>query len=468
MSAPSAPEPRFLPKGTVLDDRFEIVEPLGAGGFGAVYRARQLMFGHSMRQVALKLFHAEKVTRENVKEVFNDAAILIGLQESDPSPEIASSIVQVYDMGFLRKPRFHAFLSMRLVPGRQTLQTAVSRFSHGGMPVNLALRFLRQLLVPVAWMHAHEVVHGDLKPDNVLLTEHSDVVVTDFGLAAHAMFGPLGGAIQYQAPEMLLGSLTGSVHAIRGSFPADVYAIGVTWYEMLTGRHPFARLDSEAAAAGNDQATLLRLHHDARKWPMRPLEPTEDEIETRRIVPPSEINREMEEHPQLEALLGSCLAHRQSDRPPSARALLSRVDEYLKSGSLSMPPRGAQRGPSAEIEQSIDVSRKTAEALLGDVEAKLAVQDHAAALALAERILRQKPKWIPAILLKARALALAGRTEDARAACAEAQKIDANNSAVLETLADIYEAAGLADRAERLRKQADGMRVGRSRRPRGG
>lgn len=468
MSERSAPEPRFLSKGAVLDDRFEIVEPLGAGGFGVVYRARQLMFGHSMRQVALKLFHAEKVTRENVKEIFNDAVILIGLQENEPSPEIASSIVQVYDMGFLEKPSFHAFLSMRLVPGRQTLETAVSRFGDGGMPVNLALRFLRQLLVPVAWMHANQVVHGDLKPDNVLLTEHSDVVVTDFGLAAHAMFGPRGGAVQYQAPEMLLGSLTNSVHAIRGSFAADVYAIGMIWYEMLTGRHPFAGLDSEGAAAGGDHATLLRLHNDARKWPMRPLKPAEDELDAKRIVPPSEINREMEEHPQLESLLASCLAYRQSDRPPNARVLLSRVDEYLKSGSLPRPSPGAQGRPPAESGEPIDVSRKTADALLGDGEAKLAAQDHAAALASADRILRQKPKWIPAILLKARALALAGRTEDARAACAEAQKIDANNATVLETLADIYEAAGLADRAERLRKQAEGMRVGRSRRPRGG
>ena len=421
-----------------------------------------------MRQVALKLFHADKVTRENIKEVFNDAVTLIGLQENDPSPEIASSMVQVYDIGFLQKPSFHAFLSMRLVPGRKTLETAVARFGEGGMPLNLALGLLRQVLVPLAWMHAHEVIHGDLKPDNVLLTEQSDVVLTDFGLAAHAMFGSPGGAIQYQAPETLSGALAGSLHEVRGSFPSDVYAMGLIWYELLTGRHPFDGVDLEAVAAGGDIGASIRLQYDARKRPMRPLEPGESVAEAKRIVPPSEINEEMREHPQLEALLESCLAYRQSDRPANARVLLSRIDEYLRGGSLPLPLRAERERPAAEGPERIDVSRTTPEKLLGDGEARLASQDHAAALALAERILDQKPKWIPAILLKARALSLAGRTEDARLACTEAQKIDPSNPKPLETMADIYAAAGLTDRAERVRQQARDVQTRASRRPRGG
>lgn len=468
MSQSSTPQRRLLPAGTVLDDRFEIVEALGAGSFGAVYRARQLIFGLPMRQVALKLFHADKVTRENVKDVFNDAVTLIGLQENNPSPEIASSMVQVYDIGFLQRPSFHAFLSMRLVPGRKTLETAVSRFGEGGMPVNLALGLLRQVLVPLAWMHAHEVVHGDLKPDNVLLTERSEVVLTDFGLAAHAMFGSVGGAIQYQAPETLGSSLAGNFHEVRGSFPADVYGAGLIWYEMLTGRYPFAGVDWEAVAAGGDSAAFVRLHYDARKWPMRALKPGEGGTEAKRIVPPSEINEEMREHPQLESLLESCLAYRQSDRPPNARVLLSRIDEYLRGGALPPPLRVERHPPAAERPESIDLGRKTPEKLLGDGEAKLASHDYEAAQALAKRILEQKPQWIPAMLLKARALLLAGRTEDARLVCSEAQGIDANNSKILETLADVYAAAGLNDRAERVRQQARAVQARPSCRPRGG
>lgn len=465
MSQASTPERRFLPRGTVLDDRFEIVEALGAGGFGAVYRARQLIFGLPMRQVALKLFHADKVTRENVKDVFNDAVTLIGLQESDPSPEITSSMVQVYDIGFLQKPSFRAFLSMRLVPGRKTLETAVSRFKEGGMPVNLALGLLRQVLVPLSWMHAHEVVHGDLKPDNVLLTERSEVVLTDFGLAAHAMFGTVGGAIQYQAPETLGGALAGNLHEVRGSFPADVYGVGLIWYEMLTGRHPFVGIEWEAMAAGSDSTAHIRLHHDARKWPMRSLKQGETGTEAKRIMPPSEINEEMREHPQLEALLESCLAYRQSDRPHNARVLLSRIDEYIRSGALPLPPLAERKRPAAESPEVIDVSRKTPEKLLGDGEAQLASQDYEATLVLVDRILEQKPKWIPAMLLKARALLLAGRTEDARLVCTEAQRIDANNAKILETLADIYVAAGLNDRAERVRQQARVVQPRQSYRP---
>jgi len=74
------------------------------------------------------------------------------------------------------------------------------------MPLATAMWFLRQLLVPLAWMHTLDVpvVHGDLKPDNVLLTPSGDVVLTDFGLAAHLPLRSLGGAISYQAPETLL------------------------------------------------------------------------------------------------------------------------------------------------------------------------------------------------------------------------------------------------------------------------
>jgi Flp pilus assembly protein TadD len=72
------------------------------------------------------------------------------------------------------------------------------------------------------------------------------------------------------------------------------------------------------------------------------------------------------------------------------------------------------------------------------------------------------------MLFKARALSLAGRTEDARLVCTEAQRIDANNSKILETLADVYAAAGLNDRAERVRQQAREVQTRQSRRPRGG
>src|ERR1700730_5276953 len=74
--------------GTVLDQRFELREFLGAGNFGAVYRAKQLVFGRPIRDVALKLFKSDRVTRENVHEVFADAVTLIGLQEECPDPDV--------------------------------------------------------------------------------------------------------------------------------------------------------------------------------------------------------------------------------------------------------------------------------------------------------------------------------------------------------------------------------------------
>ena len=107
------PDSRPLPPGTVLNDRFEIKKFLGAGGFGEVYWAKQLVFRHALRDVALKLFKSDKVNAQNVHEVFGDAITLIGLQEASPSTEVAGHLIQVYDIGILEAPWHRAFLSMK-------------------------------------------------------------------------------------------------------------------------------------------------------------------------------------------------------------------------------------------------------------------------------------------------------------------------------------------------------------------
>jgi serine/threonine protein kinase len=438
--------PSLLPAGTDLAGRFEIKQFLGAGSFGTVYLARQLVFGHPMRQVALKLFKIDKTDLSDFHDIFSDAVSLIGLIEAEQCPiEIRRHLVQIYDIGLLGEEPKQAFLSMQLVPGGKTLENAVTRWRDGGMPVQTANGFLRQILVPLAWMHSLEspAVHGDIKPDNVLLTEDNCLVLTDFGLAARLPLGTEGGAIQYQAPETLLGGVGGT--------PSDIYSLGLVWYEMLTGQQPFRNTGLEAIAKGDDKAFVLA-QHEARKWPMRGEQQRTAGGQEARIVPPSELNEEMQEHPQLEQMLRKCLAFRQSERYVNARALLADLDRYLAtgaSGALDLPPAA----PEAR-------GARTPQAWTADVLALLGSGDLTRALREAKTLQHQHPKHMPGLLALARVHLRTGDLEQARAVCIQAQRIDPSHADAFDALADVLEADGKRGTAAAMRTRATQLRSG--------
>lgn len=437
----------MLSPGTILDDRFEISDFLGAGSFGAVYRARQLVFGHPMREVALKLFKEERIAPDNVRDVFADAVTLISLAETEQCPpEVARRLVRIFDMGIVRNPHAQAYLAMQLVRGGKTLHWQIQRWARGGgMVVATALRFLRELLVPLAWMHTLDppLLHGDLKPDNVLLSETEELVLTDFGLAARLPLGTRGGAVAYQAPETLLGG--------HGEIAADMYAVGIIWYEMITGRHPFATVGAEATVAGDD-AAFARAHHEARRWPMRAADPHKAYDEDFRIVPPSELNREMREHPQLENMLRKCLAFRQSERYPNARLLLTDLDRYLATADA-----GTIVLPRTDV-SDVAPGERPAAASVQDVLALLAAGNATRALQQAQALRQRLPKSMPALMALARAQLMSGNVDQARISCDEARKLDRNNPEALEMMAEVLEAQGMPATAGPLRQQAVQLR----------
>ena len=442
-----------LPPGVVLDDRFEIVERLGAGAFGAVYRARQIVFGRKLREVALKLFETEKIGAENFGEVFNDAITLIGIQEESSYAASARHLIQVYDIGVLKTPDEQAFMSMKLVPGRKTLQDAVRRWRHGGMPIETALGYLRQILIPLAWMHTLDipVVHGDLKPDNILLADDSMLVLTDFGLAARLPLGSRGGAIAYQAPESLLH--------VSAKAPADIYAIGVIWYELLTGRHPFQDVGL-AAIADDDQQALIRAHIEARKWSIRPADPVAPNEQDQRIVPASEINKQLLDHPQLEAMLIRCLQFDQSKRYLNAKLLLTDIDRYVETGRLGtivIQPKSDGEDPEIVLQP------KTPEIRVQDALSLLKQGQLDTALDQIELALRQKKDFVAAILAKARILTAKKDFKNAREACVKAQQIDPKDPDVFGAMADVLLSQGKTDLARNMRSQEQQLRQERSR-----
>lgn len=457
-AVPPRPRREPLAPGSRIADRFEIAEFLGAGSFGEVYRARQLLFGRCVRNVALKLFAEGIVTVDNATDILNDALILFGLLDDNPTLEIGAHLVQVYDMGIVPCPNLRAFMSMKLIPGKKTLKSEVYRFRHaGGMPVSLSLRYMRELLLPLAWMHSLETpaVHGDLKPENVMLTGDNRLVLVDFGLAARMPLGVRGGTIAYDAPEKLLGLLGGPA--------ADVYSVGVIWYELLTGRHPFENVGLEATARG-DSKGYSQAHLAARKRPICSKDRLPVAQAHNRIVPASEINQDLaEQHPQVELLLNKCLADDIAERFANARVLLDSIVRYIESGgTLSKSdiqvigaPLTAAKSPGAAPE----IKPKTADMRLADAAALASQGKVAESLAILDAVLRATPRSVPALLAKAKTLAaIPGRLKEADEVCGQTMSLAPQDPSVYDTLSLIRDAQGKRTQAAGYRTAAMELR----------
>lgn len=434
-----------LNPGTVLDDRFCIEQKLGGGSFGDVYRATQLVCGRSLRRVALKLFKSDAVQAGNVTEVFSDAMTLLSLQDEFPDPAIARHLVEVYDMGVLRDSG-RAFMSMKLIPGRRTFQNAVHRHVDFGMRVKVSLGYLRQLLVPLAWMHTRDpaIVHGDLKPDNVLWHEET-LILTDFGLSARMPRGVRGGAIAYQAAETLTGQ--------PGGPATDIFAVGVMWYEMLARQHPFANVGEDATAAG-DQRGYAQAHLQARSWPIAARGAADDD---RRIVPVSEHNPELRENPRLEAIMHRCLAALPTQRYADAQQLLDEVDAF-EAGSELAGTHTVREAPQAASQQ---LARQQLEMHLADAEAYLKQGDCERARQALDGDLpagRMHRAWV---CCRIRVLARMQKFDEAKTACQHADEQWPKDPDVLNAKADLYAAMGRHAQAHSLRQMSQRLQVRR-------
>jgi tRNA A-37 threonylcarbamoyl transferase component Bud32 len=226
----------------LLSDRYRLDRRLGRGGMGTVYEA---LDGVLERRVAVK------VIREDIVGPAVDPEVRSGLearfrQEARAAARFAHvHVVRIYDFGVDRDRR--AFLVMELLEGETLRQRLVSR-----MPMRPAevLPILRGVCQALAAAHSQGLVHRDLKPENIFLQRHENGVlakVLDFGLAKSLAVerradatgastgnaGVLMGTLDYMAPEQVAGDIV--------SPSWDIWALGVTTYEMLTASHPFRR-----------------------------------------------------------------------------------------------------------------------------------------------------------------------------------------------------------------------------------
>lgn len=206
--------------GTVLDDRYEVIEKVGEGGMAIVYKARDIRLD---RCVAVKVVRDELFGDEEViKRFYAEAHAVATL--SHPN------IVSVYDVS---QSEDISYIVMELISGI-TLRQYMDR--KRPVPWKQVLHFSKQ--IADALQHAHErgVIHRDIKPQNILLLQNGTIKVADFGIAAfeneiNETKGQAIGSLNYIAPEQLKGKKAD----VRG----DVYSLGVSMYEMLTGFKPY-------------------------------------------------------------------------------------------------------------------------------------------------------------------------------------------------------------------------------------
>jgi Protein kinase domain len=220
--------------GRTLNHRFLVEDKIGEGGFGAVFRGKQIATG---REVALKILHPHNVADETIVARFRREAEACS-KLRDPHT------VTTYD--FDETPDGILYLAMELLRGQSLHQV---QKSEGPLPYERVLRILDQVAASLAEAHANGIVHRDMKPENVFIEtrEGEDhVKVLDFGIAkvvsdekpvpALTAVGQTLGTLEFMSPEQLRGQ------KLDGR--ADLYALGMMAYEMLTGHLPFTSAKS--------------------------------------------------------------------------------------------------------------------------------------------------------------------------------------------------------------------------------
>lgn len=230
----------MLKPGMMIGDRYEILETVGSGGMSIVYKARC----HKLnRFVAIKVLKQEFSDDKNFVSKFRiEAQSAAGL--SHPN------IVNVYDVG---EDDGIYYIVMELVEGI-TLKEYIR--NNGRLPVERAINFAEQIASGIEVAHENHTIHRDIKPQNIIVSNNGTLKVTDFGIARAATSNTVAsnamGSVHYISPEQARGGYSDE--------RSDIYSLGITMYEMVTGRVPFE---------GDNNVTVALMHIQGEMIPPR-------------------------------------------------------------------------------------------------------------------------------------------------------------------------------------------------------
>ncbi|MCB8981721.1 MAG: serine/threonine protein kinase [Ardenticatenaceae bacterium] len=217
----------------VLNGRYELLERIGSGGMSVVYKAQDRALG---RIVAVKMMHESFTSDSGFLKRFQ--------QEAHAAANLAHpNIVTVHDIG---QDEYKHFIVMEFVEGK-TLKEIIRSYKGEPMPIGRALDLIIQVCNGIGYAHRANLVHCDVKPQNIIVTVDDQVKVADFGIAraisTATQVQPVSqvwGTPQYFSPEQAAGDTPTPA--------SDVYSIGVILFEMLTGQLPFAAESHTAMA----------------------------------------------------------------------------------------------------------------------------------------------------------------------------------------------------------------------------
>jgi len=202
--------------------RYEILDEIGQGAMGTVYRARDPLIE---RTVAIKTVPIAQLQQEGA------GAEARFLREAQSAVRLSHpNIVTIYDVG---EADGLAYIAMEYLHGR-TLRDLMNK---GPMPLDLALDIAMQMAEAMAFAHEHGIIHRDIKPSNVVVTgKRGHIKLTDFGIAHlvnsdHTQTGQMLGSPRYMSPKQAMG------REVDGR--SDIFSLGAVLYEMLTGRYAF-------------------------------------------------------------------------------------------------------------------------------------------------------------------------------------------------------------------------------------
>lgn len=223
----------------VFNKRYRVIEKVGGGGMADVYKAEDIELG---RVVALKILHKQFATDEGFLERFRREA-RAAAKLNHPN------IVSIYDVG---QEDGVYFIVMEYVKG-VTLKKLIQK--DAPMSTEKVVHIGMQIAKAMEFAHEHEIIHRDIKPQNVIITDTGEIKVTDFGIAragstsTMTRTGAILGTAHYISPEQAQGSVVGPT--------TDIYSLGVVLYEMATGELPFRGENPVAVALKHINDTPL-------------------------------------------------------------------------------------------------------------------------------------------------------------------------------------------------------------------
>ncbi|MCP4674826.1 MAG: HDOD domain-containing protein [Deltaproteobacteria bacterium] len=325
MAAPKESDP-FL--GKLIADRFQVLEKIGEGGMGRVYRAEQTSI---QRQIALKVLTPSLSDQENLQERFRNEASLAS-RLSHPNTVI------IYDFGIIEEGSM--FIAMELIEG-SSLDDNIK--THGAMEWKRACRVGTQICSSLQNAHDNAIIHRDLKPENIMITnsgaETDMIKVLDFGIAKilsddtrgikNGLTAPneIFGTPDYMSPEQARGDVLDS--------RTDIYSLGIILFRMLTGVLPFT--------ANTPIETLAKHLAEA---------PRSFSAANPKISIPQE----------LEKLVMSTLAKQIDERPESMRAIVEQLKHMMEGATVRLavekPDRSQPKPQKRDLKPAYPKSEK--------------------------------------------------------------------------------------------------------------